>query len=169
MAGDGSFDAVTMNFGILHLSEPQTAMAQARRALTPGGRFAFTAWVDEGNAAAEIVDGAIAEHAVPVELPAGPGYYRFADLDVARPALARAGFDAVSAETVTVTWRVPMAELLFDAHVRAGVLVSAVLREQPPARLAAIRDAVVEGVRRHATGDAFALPIVARVIAARAA
>jgi hypothetical protein len=88
---------------------------------------------------------------------------------VARPALARAGFDAVSAETVTVTWRVPTAELLFDAHVRAGVLVSAVPREQPPARLAAIRDAVVGGVRRHAAGDAFALPIVARVIAARAA
>jgi ubiquinone/menaquinone biosynthesis C-methylase UbiE len=72
MAGDGSFDAVTMNFGILHLSEPQTAMAQARRVLTPGGRFAFTAWIDEGNAAAKIVEGAVAEHAVPVELLAGP-------------------------------------------------------------------------------------------------
>jgi SAM-dependent methyltransferase len=167
--GDASFDAVTMNFGILHLSQPQAALAQARRVLAPGGRIAFTAWVEEGNVAGEIVGGAIAEHAVAVEAPEGPGYYRFADPGESRPALEQAGFDRVSAGTVTVVWRVPTAELLFDAHVRAWVLVSAVLRGRPPERLEAIRNAVVEGVRRHADGDGFALPIVARVISARAA
>ena len=69
-----------MNFGILHLSRPETAMAESCRVLAPGGRFAFT---------------------------------------------------------------------------------------QPPERLEAIREAMTEGVRRHADGDAFALPIVARVISAR--
>ena len=72
--GDGSFDGVTMNFGILHLSEPETALAEARRVLVPAGRFAFTAWVAEGNAVAEIVDGAVAAHAEPVDLPEGPDF-----------------------------------------------------------------------------------------------
>jgi ubiquinone/menaquinone biosynthesis C-methylase UbiE len=40
---DASFDAVVMNFGILHLARPERAMSEAARVLRPGGRFAFTA------------------------------------------------------------------------------------------------------------------------------
>jgi SAM-dependent methyltransferase len=158
---DASFDAVTMNFGILHLSQPETALAEARRVLVAGGRLAFTA-------VAEIVDTAVAVHAVPVELPKGPAFYRFADADESRRALAQAGFDGDSfeLETVTALWRVPTAELLFDAELQAGVRTSAVLRAQPPDQLEAIRVAMAEAVRRHADGEEFTLPIVARVISA---
>ena len=47
---DTSFDAVTMNFGILHVSRPEVALAEAGRVLAAGGRFAFTTWVADGNA-----------------------------------------------------------------------------------------------------------------------
>jgi SAM-dependent methyltransferase len=60
---DASFDAVTMNFGILHLSKPEVALAETRRVLRPGGRLAFTAWVLEGNVADEIMEAALAAHA----------------------------------------------------------------------------------------------------------
>jgi hypothetical protein len=33
-----------------------TRASEARRVLVPGGRFAFTAWVEEGDAVAEVVD-----------------------------------------------------------------------------------------------------------------
>jgi hypothetical protein len=74
----------------------------------------------------------------------------------------------VTVETVTVLWRVPSADSLFDAQLHAGVRTAAVLRAQPPERLEAIRAAMAEGVRRYADGEAFALPIAARVISARA-
>jgi SAM-dependent methyltransferase len=165
---DGSFESVTMNFGILHLAEPETAMREACRALAPGGRFAFTAWIEEGNAVAEIVDSAVAEHAAPVELPEGPSFYGFGDPGESRRALADAGFDpsSVRAETVEALWRVPTAELLFEAELHAGVRTSAVLSAQPPERLQAIRSAMTEGVRRHGDGGEFALPVAARVISA---
>jgi SAM-dependent methyltransferase len=167
---DATFDAVSMNFGILHLSRPELGIAEARRVLVPGGRFAFTAWVAEGNAAADIVDSAIAAHAVPVELPEGPDFYRFEDADECRRVLAGAGFDAdsVTVETVTALWHLPTAELLFEAELRAGVRTTAVLREQPPDRLEGIRNAIVAGVRRHGDGNGFTLPIVARLLSARA-
>jgi SAM-dependent methyltransferase len=168
--GDGSFDAVTINFGILHLSKPEVALAEARRVLVAEGRIAFTAWVAEGNAVEEIVGAAIARHAVPVELPEGPPFYRFADAEESRRALAEAGFapDSVRLETVNAFWRLPRADLLFEATLKAGVRRGAILRGQPPERLEAIRTAMIEGVRRYADGDDFALPIVARVTSARA-
>ena len=137
---DESFDAVTMNFGILHLSRPERALAEARRVLVPAGGLAFTAWVAEGNAAAEIVDTAVDTHAVPVELPEGPAFYRFEDAELCRRELEQTGFDArsIRIETVTVPWRLPAAELLFEAELRAGVRTGAILRAQPTGRLEAI-------------------------------
>jgi SAM-dependent methyltransferase len=168
---DRSFAAVTMNFGILHLSQPSRAIAEARRVLAPAGRFAFTAWIDEGNAAAEIVDTAIAAHAAPIELPAGPDFYLFADAEYCQQTLARAGFEPASArvETMTVPWHLPAANLLFEAELRAGVRTGAVLRAQPPERLEQIRAAIADEVRRHADNGGFTLPIAARVISAQAA
>jgi SAM-dependent methyltransferase len=133
-----------MNFGILHISQPQLALAEARRVLVPGGRVAFTSWVAEGNAQDEITAAALAEHGVAVEVPDGPSY------------------------AVTMQWRIPSADRLFEAQLHAGVRTAAALRAQPPDRLGAIRAAMAAGVRGYADGDEFALPIVARVIAATA-
>jgi SAM-dependent methyltransferase len=165
---DESFDAVTMNFGILHVSEPERAVAEAHRVLAAGRRFAFTAWLEEGNAVAEVVGAAVDAHALPVELPEGPPFFRFGDPDECRRVLEEAGFDAGSFRTETIAhdWRVPTAELLFEAELNAGVRTAAVLRAQPAARLEAISDAMAAGVRRHADGDGFSLPIVARVASA---
>src|SRR5919197_5380837 len=45
---EASFDAVTMNFGILHLSRPDAALVEGCRVHASGGRVAFPAWIDEG-------------------------------------------------------------------------------------------------------------------------
>ncbi len=41
---DESFDAVAVNFGMLHFQHPERALAQAHRVLRPGGRAAYTVW-----------------------------------------------------------------------------------------------------------------------------
>jgi SAM-dependent methyltransferase len=167
---DTFFDAVTMNFGILHVSQPERALAEAHRVLVPGGRLAFTTWLAQGNAEDEITEAALAAHAIAVEEPEGPSYHVFADRDECRRALADCGFDTGSLrmDTVTTLWRVPSADFLFQAQLNAGVRTAGVLRAQPPNRLEAIRTAMADAVRHYADGEEFALPIAARLISTRA-
>jgi hypothetical protein len=103
-------------------------------------------------------------------VPEGPSYHVLADPDECRHALAGSGFDTGSLriDALTALWRVPSDDFLFEAQLHAGVRTAAVLRAQPPDRLEAIRAAMAGAVRRYADGDEFALPIAARLVAARA-
>ena len=41
---DASFEYVACAFGLLHLQQPEQAMAEAWRVLRSGGRYSFTVW-----------------------------------------------------------------------------------------------------------------------------
>jgi len=43
---DASYDRGLMNFGLLHLSSPEKACAEAFRVLRPRGKFGFTIWAE---------------------------------------------------------------------------------------------------------------------------
>ena len=54
------FDCVLINFGLLHLSRPEKACAEACRVLKSSGRFGFTVWAGpEKSPGAKIVNDAI--------------------------------------------------------------------------------------------------------------
>jgi SAM-dependent methyltransferase len=144
--GAASFDAVTMNFGLLHLARPARALAEARRVLRPGGRFAFTVWAKPDEARGlGIMLGAIKQHGdMNVPLPPGPPFFYFSDPAECRRALLDAGFAAAQVATVPQAWRLDSPDELFEILLRSTVRNGAMLRAQTPAALAAIRVAVRE-------------------------
>jgi len=160
---DDTFDAVVMNFGLLHLARPDTAIAEAHRVLRPGGRYAFTVWASPDQA----VGFGLALKAIEtygradVPLPEGPPFFRFSAVDESRETLAGAGFADADARIVPLTWSVDSAEAVFDALSRGGVRTAAVLRAQTPQALDAIRAAVRRSVEGYRNGDRFVLPMPA--------
>ena len=90
---DAEFDIVVSNLGICHVPDQQRALAETRRVVRPGGRFAMTVWCGPDiSPCFEIVYAAIKAHGSPdVSAPPGPDFHQFARRDVAIKFLSGAG------------------------------------------------------------------------------
>ena len=160
---DRAFDAVTINFGVLHLARPDAALAEARRVLRPGGRCAFTVWAaPDISIGFGIVLKAIETHGrLDVPLPAGPPFFRFADAAESARSMAEAGFADTRIEKVPLVWRLPDGEALFEAFLHGAVRTAALLRGQSTDALDTIRRAISNGAEQHRRGGAIELPMAA--------
>jgi SAM-dependent methyltransferase len=165
---DAGFDRVLINFGLLHISHPDKACAEACRVLKSGGRFGFTVWAGpEENPGARIVNDAIEAHAdMDVGLPEGPPHYLYGDRQECQKVLEQAGFDgnSMNYDTRTVEWRLPSASYFFQAERDAGVRTAGLLARQSPERLDAIRFVIENGIRQYARASEIVLPMAARVV-----
>ncbi len=164
----GSFDAVVMNFGLLHLGEPEQALAEAHRVLRAGGRFAFSVWAPPELAAAfAIVLEAVRTHGDPdVALPPGPPFFRFSDEEESERALLAAGFRSPSMRTVSMSWCLPSPAAVFEAFLHGTPRTGGLLRAQSPANLKAIAGAVAAAAAEYAAAGGIRIPMASRVVSA---
>jgi ubiquinone/menaquinone biosynthesis C-methylase UbiE len=166
---DATFARVLINFGLLHVSYPEKACAEACRVLQSGGKFGFTVWAGpQQNPGAKVVNDAIEAHGdLNVGLPKGPPHYLYGEREECRKVLQEAGFDgsSMSYETRSVDWHLPTAHYFFEAERDAGVRTSGLLTRQAPDKLDAIRIAIENGIKQYARGNEFVLPMAAHVIA----
>ena len=165
---EGSFDALVMNFGMLHLAQPERAVAEAFRVLRAGGRFAFTVWAKPEEAVGfGIILDAIRKHGNPdVPLPPGPPFFRFSDASECDKILKIAGFRNVDVRKVPQVWRFSASRLLFEAFLAGSVRTQALLHAQSAPALAAIRDAVARVAGEYENHGTVEIPMPAVLAAA---
>lgn len=161
--GNGLFDAAAMNFGILHLGQPELALLEAHRVLRSGGRFAFSVWCKpEETIGFDIVLRAVELHGEPrVELPEGPPFFRYSDPDECTRALLVAGFESTSVTKNAQTWRLPAGDGLFNAMKDSTVRTAGLLRAQKPTVLKKIREEIHVALAPYLKGEMVELPMPA--------
>jgi len=165
---EGKFDAVVMNFGMLHLARPERAVAQAFRVLRLGGCYAFTVWAQPEEAAGfGIILDAVRSHGDPdVPLPSGPPFFRFSDAGECERVLRGTGFSDTNVRKHRQTWSFTSPEGLFEAFYNGTVRTRALLRAQTSGKLEAIRNAVREGAEHFAADGGVQIPMPAVLAAA---
>jgi SAM-dependent methyltransferase len=123
--GNGQFDLVVCQFGVMFFPDKPAAFREIRRVLTPEGRLLFSAWstVDTHDFAAALVAGI--ERAFPDDPPAFVAAVPHGYCDTGRAVadLAAGGLGCVSAESVTLDGRAGSA-----ADVAAGFCTGTPLR-----------------------------------------
>ncbi|NJN39977.1 MAG: class I SAM-dependent methyltransferase, partial [Gammaproteobacteria bacterium] len=164
----GAFDAVTINFGILHFPDADRALAEAFRVLRPGGRLAFTAWAESDRSAIAIAMAAITDHGrLDVDLPAGTPLFRFADHAECARTLAGGGYRDVVSRDHELVWRLPRPFALMEVFREATARLSGLLGAQDPEALPKISAAMTAGCQRFVDGDLALLPMPCVLTAAQ--
>ena len=160
---DCSFDAVVMNFGMLHLEHPEKAIAEAFRVLRPGGRYAFTVWdVPEKAVAFGIILQSIKAYGnLNVPMPAGPPFFRFSDPEEGKRALTAKGFVNTHALQVPQSWKLESGGSLVVTFRTAAVRTAALLNAQTQPALKKIQAEISALVEPFSTGESIVLPMPA--------
>lgn len=160
--GDRAFDYVVCAFGVMHLEQPDEAIADAHRVLRPGGIYAFSQWALDDELL-ELVTTAVAAHGrTEVGLPQAPPLMRFSNPDECRRAMQDVGFRDIRVDRVELEWRTDRAEALLDVIYHGAVRAALLLQAQEPRRRARIHEAIVDAAetRRSASGIIIRRPAV---------
>lgn len=152
---EASFDAVICMFGLLHMSEPERAIAEAHRVLRPGGRYAFTVWDNpESHEFFAVVMNAIQTFGdLDVPLPPAPPFFRFSEKDECKKVLAEAGFNQINVRSIPLTWTGRSGLECLDLIKNGSVRTAMLLEYQSPEVQENIQNAIVDGVEKFKKGD----------------
>ena len=165
---DASFDAVVAAFLLLHLGTPERAVAEAARVLRQGGRAAFSVW-DEPSRSRWIgvfLEAAMAAGAhPPAEVPDGPNFFRFADVDEFTALLEGAGLTDVHVDTVSFGLEFDDRDELWDGLVAGAVRLRPLILGQTEELQRQIRARYDELLEAYRTEDGFEVPVSVKLAA----
>ena len=159
---DGSFDAVTANFALLHLGRPDQAIREVFRVLERGGRAALTVWDQPPrmpllSVVADALEAAGARP--PDDIPAGPPIFHYADDERFGALLRQAGLVDVTVVTLEFTYRARDAEEVWSGLMGGTVRTSALVVRQPVETQHRVHTAFVDIVETYRRGTSIELPI----------
>jgi SAM-dependent methyltransferase len=146
-----SFDRVACGFGLLHFGNPDAAIAEARRVLRAGGRYAFTVWCgpEQGGDLFRLVTEAItANGTMAVDLPPAPPWFRFAEPMEVHRTLTEAGFINIDTRVLDLAWHPSSGEEVIEMIQKSTVRTPMLIDRQTPVAREQIHRSIVAGAAK---------------------
>lgn len=152
---DAEFDAVVCGYGVIHVSQPDKALAEMARVLKAGGRMAASVWVapQPGNGFG-LLFGSIQAHAdMSVPLPHGPDFFQFSDNQKFSAALRATGLQDPAVIEVEQFWELDDPMSLVNSFMEGAVRARGLLLAQNDAAREAVFAAIAAGMAQFESGD----------------
>ena len=150
---EATFDACVSGFTWEFLPDPRAAAVSVRRLLTPGGRFAASAWAEAAHVPMRAIVGTVVLSELGIPLPEEAGGIGLADPDRFSEVLSHAGFEDVSVTELPVVmrWASPTAyaQCMGDLAPQLHDLIEV----HDPQRVEEIWAAVADAVSQHTEED----------------
>ena len=157
-----TFDTVICNFALGHFPEPDAALAECVRVLTPGGILAFSWW---DQAARQRVQGlfreAIAELALPPppDVPQGHDTLRYSNPEAFADLLRKGGLGDVAVTPHHMIHLMADAETLWQAGMGGMAVTAGAIAAQDAAVQALVREALARRVEVYRSPRGLEIPI----------
>jgi SAM-dependent methyltransferase len=163
----GTFDAVTVNFGLHHFPFPERALAEAHRVLRKDGRVAFTVWAtpDEHALHAIALEAVRGAGSAGVSLPTPP-HGVLNTLPACMSLLVAANFKPVAEYCGLIRRTLHLGSVTDLTHlIESGtVRLASLLRSQPQADRVAILRGLEAAAKRYERAGHLEIPVVAVLV-----
>jgi enediyne biosynthesis protein CalE5 len=159
---DATFDAATFSFGLMFCSDQPRAIAELRRVLKPGARFALSVWdLPAKNPFFTTVFQAVSRFAPPPPAPSGPGMFSLGEEGALARLLSAGGVQDFSIESVAFVTELESLDQHFELFSDMAPPVRAAAKALPKEALGELREALAEALAPYRDGDCIRLPATA--------
>ena len=165
--GDGIFDTVVCQFGVMFFPDKDQAYREVLRCLKPAGHYIFNVWDSFAyNPFAQIAQETIARF-----FPADPpGFYKlpfsYHRVDPIKESLIAAGFTGIAVHVLPLEKEIPQAEVFARGIVYGNPTINEI-RSRGAAKPDEVMAAVTENLQKAFGPDPGRMPLQAIVISAR--
>ena len=165
--GDGEFDLVVCQFGVMFYPDKVKGNSETRRVLRDGGSYLVAIWDHiQRNALSDLANQSLRRN-----FPDNPpqfmlrGPFSYHDRSAIERDLRAGGFDSIKIETIEATSRSPSAEDGARGLVY-GSPMGVELEDYGPGALDKVFEDLRDSARRYEGADGFAAPMSAHIVTA---
>ncbi len=163
---DNSFDAVILNYILLHVSDQHSTLLEAGRVLKPGGRLVFSIWLPPSRSPGlNLMFDAVKTHADTSVIPPAQDIFMFANITQAKTFLEASGFAAVTEIEYPSHWHVASGQEFFEA-VQAGTRIGGMIDLQQPDVKQKIQEMILERIEVFKTKGGYLIPTPSLIVRA---
>jgi len=162
-----SFNAVILNYLLLHVSDQNAALLEARRVLKSDGRLVFTIWCPPTESPGlEVIFKALRDHADTAVIPPAQDIFMYASPERAIRFLSDNGFSDISTHVFNTVWQFQKPETFFNA-IQAGTRMGGMIELQTNHVKNTIKASILDGIKPFHREDRFVIPTPSLIVSAR--